>query len=333
VGNTAAKALEFYQQRFGPFPYSQLSLTQFPGRISQGWPGLVFLSSYAFLTEPERERFQADPKIRLVLDQTTAHEVAHQWWGDLVTWNGYRDQWIMEALANYSALMLLESRNPAASRELLQKFRDDLLAKDHKGQQLTDAGPVTLGIRLSSSQFPSGYEAISYGRGTWLIHMLRCMLRDADRSKGRSKNASDEAFFSTLRRLRTEYEGRSVTTADLMSVFESELPASLRYEGRKSLDWFYQGWVNGSSIPAFDLRDVKFSNKAGATAVTGTITQEHAPESLVTAVPVYAVGDGKSTFLARVFVEGSETQFHLSVPAGTRKVVLDPERTLLARTR
>jgi hypothetical protein len=333
VGNIAAKALEFYQQRFGPFPYSQLALTQFPGKISQGWPGLVFLSSYAFLTEPEQERFQPDPKIRLVMDQTTAHEVGHQWWGDLVTWNGYRDQWIMEALANYSALMLLESRNPAASRELLQKFRDDLLARNHKGQQLTDAGPVTLGLRLSSSQFPTGYEAISYGRGTWLIHMLRCMLRDADRSKGRSKNASDEAFLSALRKLRTEYEGKAVTTADLMSVFESELPASLRYEGRKSLDWFYQGWVNGSSIPAFNLRDVKFSNKAGATMVTGTITPERAPESLVTAVPVYAVGDGKSTFLARVFVEGSETQFHLSAPAGTRKVVLDPERTLLARTK
>ena len=331
VGNTAAKALEFYQQRYGPFPYSELSLTQFPGNISQGWPGLVFLSSYAFFTEAERERYQADPKIRLALDQTTAHEVAHQWWGDLVSWSSYRDQWIMEALANYSALMLLESRKPAAFRELLQKFRDDLLAKDHKGQQLTDAGPVTLGIRLSSSQFPTGYEAISYGRGTWLIHMLRCMLRDGDRGKGRTKNASDDLFLSALRKLRTEYEGKAVTTADLMSVFESVLPANLRYEGRKSLDWFYQGWVNGSSIPAFDLRDVKFTNKGGATAVAGSITQEHAPESLVTAVPVYAVGDGKSTFLARVFVEGPETQFHLPVPAGTRKIVLDPERTILAR--
>jgi hypothetical protein len=333
VGNTAARALEFYQQRFGPFPYSELSLTQFPGKVSQGWPGLVFLSSYVFLTEPERERFQTDPKVRLVMEQTTAHEVAHQWWGDLVSWNGYRDQWIMEALANYSALMLLESRNPAAFRELLQKFRDDLLAKDHQGQQLTDAGPVTLGVRLSSSQFPNGYEAISYGRGTWLIHMLRCMLRDADRSKGRSKNTSDEAFLSTLRKLRTEYEGKSLTTAELMSVFESELPASLRYEGRKSLDWFYQGWVNGSSIPALGLRDVKFANKDGATAVTGIITQEHVPESLVTAVPVYAVVDGKNTFLARVFVEGPETQFHLSAPAGTRKIVIDPERTLLARAK
>jgi hypothetical protein len=159
------------------------------------------------------------------------------------------------------------------------------------------------------------------------------MLRDADRSKGRSKNTSDEAFLSTLRKLRTEYEGKSLTTAELMSVFESELPASLRYEGRKSLDWFYQGWVNGSSIPALGLRDVKFANKDGATAVTGIITQEHVPESLVTAVPVYAVVDGKNTFLARVFVEGPETQFHLSAPAGTRKIVIDPERTLLARAK
>ncbi len=46
-----------------------------------------------------------------------------------------------------------------------------------------DAGPVTLGFRLSSSQFPSAYEPVCYGRGTWLLHMLRTMMRDAQ-SKG-----------------------------------------------------------------------------------------------------------------------------------------------------
>ena len=43
---------------------------------------------------------------------------------------------------------------------------------------------MTLGTRLSCSQFPNGYEAISYGRGTWLFHMLRSMMRDAERSSG-----------------------------------------------------------------------------------------------------------------------------------------------------
>jgi hypothetical protein len=332
VGNSAAKALEFYQQRFGPFPYSELALTQFPGNISQGWPGMIFLFSYAFLNPTEREHLQPDPKLRLALELTVPHEVAHQWWGDLVTWDSYRDQWIMEALANYSALMLLETRNPAASRELLQKFRDDLLVKNPKGQQLTVAGPVTLGLRLSSSQFPNGYEAISYGRGTWLIHMLRCMLRDADRGRAsRPKGGGDEAFLRALRKLRTQYEGKPVTTAELISIFESELPSSLWYEGRKSLDWFYEGWVNGSSVPAYGLRDLKFTDKAGSTLVTGTIVQEHAPDSLVTAVPIYSSASGKNTFLTRVFVEGPETQFHVTASSGTRKILIDPEQTLLAR--
>src|SRR5206468_6779457 len=102
------------------------------------------------------------------------------WWGDLVTWNGYRDQWIMESLANYSAMMLLESKDPAAFRQLMQKYRDELLVKGDGGTLLMDAGPVTLGLRLSSSKFPNAYEAISYGRGTWLFHMLRTMLRDSE---------------------------------------------------------------------------------------------------------------------------------------------------------
>ena len=41
------------------------------------------------------------------------HEAAHQWWGDLVTWSSYRDQWFSEGLANYCALMMLQEKNPA----------------------------------------------------------------------------------------------------------------------------------------------------------------------------------------------------------------------------
>ena len=335
VGETSAKALEFYERCFGSFPYDELDLTQFPGNTSQGWPGLVFLSSYAFLRPQQLEKMQSDPGERLISEQVIAHETAHQWWGDLVTWRGYRDQWIMEALANYSALMLLESRNPAQFRQIMQKYRDDLLATNREGIALMDAGPVTLGLRLSSSQFPSAYDAISYGRGTWLFHMLRTMMRDADSKTrpGRSRKTEDEPFLSALRRLRTEYQGRAVNTSQLMAVLEAELPPSLWYEGHKSLDWFYQSWVNGSAVPAFDLRGLRFTDKAGATGITGTIVQEHAPDGLVTAVPLYASIAGKNVFLGHVFAEGKETAFRLSAPAGVRKLLLDPEQTLLARGR
>jgi len=335
VGTISAKALEFYERRFGPFPYSDLAITQFPGTVSQGWPGLIFLSSYAFLSPQQRDRMESDPNQRLIEEQVIAHETAHQWWGDLVTWRGYRDQWIMEALANYSALMLLESRNPAQFRQIMQKYRDDLLTKNRDGMPLMDAGPVTLGLRLSSSRSPSAYNAISYGRGTWLFHMLRTMMRDADRKSAavRPPKTEDEPFVRALRRLRTEYEGRAVNTAQVMAVFESEMPSSLWYEGRKSLSWFYESWVNGSAVPAFELRGLKFTDKAGATVVTGTILQEHAPDSLVTAIPLYASIAGKNIFLGHIFAEGKETPFRLSAPAGIRKVLLDPEQTLLARGR
>ena len=334
VGARAAKALEFYQHCYGAFPYSELDLTQLPGKFSQGWPGLVFLSSSAFLNPQQQSQFESDPKLRLMMGLVVAHETAHQWWGDLVTWKSYRDQWLMEALANYSALMLLESHSPQEFHQILGRYRDDLLAKNRKGLPTMNAGPVTLGIRLSSSELPNGYEVISYGRGTWLVHMLRTMLRDADRDPaGPARNNRDDPFLDGLRRLRAEYEGKAISTRDFISVFESRLPSSLWYEKRKSLNWFYESWVSGSAIPALELHAVKFTPKAGTTAVTGSIIQEHAPENLVTAVPIYASVAGKNVFLGRVFAEGRETQFHLSAPSGVRKIVLDPDQTLLARSK
>ena len=68
VAEVAARAINYYAERFGPFPYSRLELTQMPGPNSQGWPGLVFLSSYAFLNEEERKQLHFEP-FRLVLQQ------------------------------------------------------------------------------------------------------------------------------------------------------------------------------------------------------------------------------------------------------------------------
>jgi hypothetical protein len=331
VSKTAGEALDYYASHFGPYPYGGLMLTQFPGTVSQGWPGLVFLSSYSFLNSQELEQLQHDPVDRLETQIIVPHEVAHQWWGDLVTWNGYRDQWIMEALANYSALMLLESKNPAAFHKLMQRYRDDLLIKSDDGSVLMDAGPVTLGQRLSSSKFPDAYQAISYGRGTWIFHMLRTMLDEAEPLQ--SSRAKDEPFLRALRTLRKDYEGKAITTSQLLSVFEAELPKPLWYEGKKSLEWFYESWLNGTAVPRFQLHEVKIAGTKAAPVISGTILQKDAPDTLVTAVPLYAVVGDKPVFLRRIFTDGSETPFRITAPVGTRKILIDPEQTLLSRAK
>jgi hypothetical protein len=339
VAAASAHAIEFYSRRYGPFPFADLKVAQMPGALSQGWPGLIFLSSASFLTPEEKSELHITPVEKTLISQVIAHETAHQWWGDLVMWSGYRDQWLVEALANYSSMMVLEADNPSQFHAAMEKYKNDLLQENKAGVRLLEDGPVTLGTRLSCSQFPSGYEVISYGRGTWLLHMLRSMLRDAGRTGGTGTHddakagQSDEPFVRVLRRIRERYQGRSITTRELLQGFEEELPPSLWYEHHKSLDWFYDGWVNGTAIPRFELRAVKYSDNPASTAINGMILQKDAPDSLVTSVPLYASVAGKMVFLGRVFADGSETPFHLTGPAGVRKVLLDPEQTLLTRPR
>ncbi len=324
----AAQAVRYYAEHFGPFPYSKLAFTQMPGRESQGWPSLVFLSSYVFLTPDERREIHITPSLQLIDQQVPAHEAAHQYWGDLIVWQGYRDQWFSEGLANYSSLMMLQERNPQGFHQILEKYREDLIDKDRNGNTPKDAGPVTLGTRLLSSHFPEGYEAISYGRGTWLFHMLRTMLDDGSQTD--THQGTGEPFVRALRKLRERYEGKAVSTQEILDIFAEDLPPSLRYEGKSSLDWFLDGWVNGTSIPKLSLRGVKFAEKAGGLSVTGVIRQEDAEANLVTSVPIYAVSSGRTpVLLGRVFADGTESSFHLSAPAGTRKLILDPYETVL----
>lgn len=336
MGEAAARAIQYYSARFGPYPYSHLALTQMPGHESQGWPGLVFLSSYAFLDQEQREQLHFEPYRTLIQQLIPAHETAHQWWGDLITWTSYRDQWFSEGLSNYCALMILQERDPAGFRAVMDKYRSDLVAKNKDGISPIEAGPVTLGVRLLSSRFPEGYEAISYGRGTWLFHMLRTMLNDAALKGPERKKigSAEEPFVRGLRKVRERYQGRSISTAELLDVFAEDLPPSLRFEGRSSLDWFLKGWVNGRSLPRLELKGVKFTPKGEGSVVSGTILQKDAPPDLVTSVPVYAVLAGKQlVLLGRVFADGEESSFHLPAPAGSHKIVLDPNETVLTSPR
>jgi hypothetical protein len=133
-----------------------------------------------------------------------------------------------------------------------------------------------------------------------------------------------------LRKVRQRYEGQSIGTRELLDVFAEELPPALRYEGKPSLDWFLEDWINGTALPKLELKAVKFTAKDAGTIVSGEIVQHDAPQELVTSVPVYAVMTGKQPMLlGRVFADGEETSFHLPAPAGTHKIVLDPNQTVL----
>ncbi len=328
VAEQAAHAIDYFAREFGPFPYTSLAVTQMPGGYGQAWPGLVYLASLAYLTRDELIKARVKPGETLLYSEfMTPHETAHQWWGDLVGWKSYRDQWLVEALANYSAVLALEKDRPEDCKYFLEYYREHLLQKNADEEENAKAGPVTLGQRLNSSHFPNGFNIVSYGRGTWLLHMLHTLLEDG--AKLSKTPSTEDPFLRVLRKMRERYQGQEVSTREFQSLLEEELPASVRYEDKPSLDWFFDGWVNGTAIPKLELKDVRINRKTGT--VTGTILQKEAPDQLVTSVPLYADTPAGLKLVARVFADGPETRLRFAVPRDTRKLVVDPYQTILTR--
>ena len=115
------------------------------------------------------------------------HEVAHQWWGNVVGWSSYRDQWIDEGLANYLALLFADSQKiPEHKLRLwLDRYRKRMVEKDSNEIVPAEIGSLDLGFRLDSSRTPEGFELLVYGKGAWVFHMLREMLREPWDKKSR----------------------------------------------------------------------------------------------------------------------------------------------------
>lgn len=334
----ATDTINFISARIGPYPFPSLALTQVPGSSSQGWPGLIYLSSYAFLDPSvwDQPQMRASEFDHIMYNKLMpAHEIAHQWWGDGTLWATYRDEWMMEALANYFGLLEIEATSPDNFKTAMENYRRELLEKNKEGMEYKDAGSVTLGTRLASSKFPGGYDKVLYGRGTWLVHMLRMMLRDPARAKTSGASlAGDELFFQAMRSIQQQYAASRFSTEELQSALEKVMPATLSYENKKSLDWFFSNWVNGTAIPKLEAADVHLTRKAGGAIVTGKLMQSQTPEDFVTSVPIYGVSaeaNQQPIFLGRVFADGRETDFRLEAPTAITHILVDPYQTVLRR--
>jgi Peptidase family M1 domain len=327
IGREVVSAIRFYEQLSGPFPYAHLEVSQIPGTFGQGWPGLLYVSTLSFLTDQAQQRAGLTPVAQEQLSELMPfHEVAHQWWGNVVSWSSYRDQWINEAIADYLSLMFADNRRPSehSLRRWLERYRERLLEHTFRGEGAADdAGPLVLGYRLNSSKSPGSYERVVYGKGAWVIHMLRMMLRQPD---GRDPDARFRALLGTLV---TKYRLRALTTIDLQREIEAVMTPAMDLEGGRSMEWFFAQWVRGTGIPHYRA-EFRTQRTEKGSVVRGTLWQTGVPESFVAPVPVYArTESGKQVYLGTVMASGEKTVFHFTTPIVPQKLVIDPQMTLL----
>ena len=320
-------SIRFYENFSGPFPFQKLGVSQIPGTFGQGWPGLLYISTYSFLPPAAQQRAGLSESVQEHFTELVPfHEVAHQWWGNIVGWSSYRDQWIDEAIANYLALLFADSQKNAnhSLRVWLTRYRRQLTEKLPGAEQApAEFGSLDLGNRLTSSKSPEGFEQVIYPKGSWVIHMLREMLRQPGAKE------PDARFIALLHTLATKYAYRALSSEALQHEIEAVMTPSMDLEGGRSMEWFFEQWVRGSGIPHYRVEFSAHNGEKGF-VVRGKLFQTGVPHSFIAPVPLYAnTGAGRLAELGTVVAAGSETNFHFTTQTAPRKIVVDPRMTLL----
>jgi len=311
-----ADALEFMSAKFGPPALPHLTVSPIPGAFGQGFPGLIYLSTLSYLKNPVPRGGTASITAEMFFeDVLQAHETAHQWWGNRVTAGSYRDNWIMEALANYSALLYLEKhRGTHALVLMLDSYRNALLAKNESGQVVESAGPIVLGTRLETSQEPRAWRTVTYGKGTWIIQMLRQRMGDAH-------------FFTMLAELAKRYDRKEVSTEDFRRIAVEFLP---KPSDDPQLETFFDQWIYGTGIPAFKL-SYTVKGTAPALKLVGTVTQSDVDADFTAQVPVEIRAAGGKPITHWVRTANGPVTFTVALKQTPQKVALDPHHAVLRR--
>jgi hypothetical protein len=325
VGDVTAETVTRYEELFGPLQISHLSITQVPGHFGQGWPGLVYLPTMSFLPTAERVRLGLDGRSEDFTNELTlAHEIAHQWWGNHVGWLTYRDQWLSEGFATYSAALQLAAGKDGERklRGLLREYKADLLAKTPTGATVESGGPMLLGQRLSNSLNPDGYTGIIYKKACWVIHMLRALMADGAPEK-------EERFFRMLRQFIAAYHGKHASTEDFIRHAEKYMSPSMDLDRNQRLDWFFSQWVYGTGIPAYKLdSDVK-RVAPKKFLVTGTIEQSDVSAHFEMPVPLLAhYGKDRIVRLGWVAVGEGGGKFRFTTTEKPSRVTIDEDSIL-----
>jgi len=328
VTEVTATAIQLFETLWGPFPYPRLSVSQVPGQFGQGWPGLVYLPTLSFLSPSERAQLGLEKSEEVQNEVTVAHEVAHQWWGNQVGWQSYRDQWLSEGLATYAAALYLASEKGADRKfqGLLQSYKADLLSKNPQGTTIESGGPLWLGDRLSNSLNPQGYAKIIYKKACWVIHMLRNLMSDG-------KPGSEERFFRMLRDFVTTYRGQYPSTKDFIRHAEKYMTPAMDVDRDHHLDWFFNDWIYGTGIPTYKLESSTRRAAPRKFVIEGTIEQSDVPPEFEMPVPVVAYyGKDRKDRLGWVVVGESGGKFRYTTREKPSHVTID-ENSILAVVR
>lgn len=334
VGVDVANALHFYRWFFdAPIAADRITATRIDSWHGQAFDGLLHLGSYTY----ERESPGASELFR-------GHEAAHQYWGHLVGWASYRDQWLSEAFAEYSAMLWIEAtmKDGKVFREILDVYTAEQLgtlssamsrfARPWPGisggspayapapkEFRERIGPIGVGYRASTALAQAGYFVQVYNKGALVLHMLRTLLRNT--------SGSDELFRAIMQDFLRTHQGGVASTADFA--------AALARHTNVEWDWFFDQWVFSNDIPTYSWSSVvpRRPDQDGRFVVEVTVAQHDVPAGFRMPVPLRLDYGGGRAGQVLLPVDQPVRTFQIPLPARPVRMELNPDFAVLARVR
>ena len=215
------KAIEYFSSKIGkPYPWEKYAQTVVADFMYSGQENV----SAATLTE--NTIHDARAHLDYSSDGLVAHELAHQWFGDLITCNDWSHAWLNEGFATFFENLFTEydlGRDDAA-REIMN-YQITIINNDVGGRRR----PMVCNRYVSPMDL---FDSRIYGKGAVVLNMLRDYL-------------GEELFWKSIRQYVEKYSNKCVETND----FKRAIEEASGY----NLYWFFDQWVYRSGYPEFEI--------------------------------------------------------------------------------
>ena len=222
-------------------------------------------------------------------DWVVAHELAHQWWGDMITPTFWRDIWLNEGFATYCEALWIEGQD--GRQAYFDRMQIRRLDQPFFG---TVYDPVDL------------YGVTVYWKGSWVLHMVRWVM-------------GDTAFFEALRSYAADdrFSYQTATTAEFQEVCEE-------YYG-DDLDWFFDQWLNWVGEPTYEYN---WRTSSGGRSVDLWVNQVQKGRVYKMPLEVrFTLASGDTSIT--VWNDWAARNYRFSMPEPVLAVSLDPDGWIL----
>lgn len=230
-------------------------------------------------------------------DPLVAHELAHQWYGDLLTCRDWGHAWLNEGFATYFELLFKE--HDLGRDEFLYGLAQEAESYFEEDRERYRR-PIVSNVYNEPIDL---FDRHLYEKGGLVLHMLRFVL-------------GEELFWKAIRHYTAKHQRTNVVTTDLQRAIEEAT-------GR-NVDWFFDQWIYGAGHP--DLKaEYAWDEEHGSARLGVKQTQAQTDGTPLFRLPMdvaLTTGEGVQTF--RIEVSEREQSFHFPLPAKPLMVRLDP---------